>query len=90
MEKYFAYVIKSVSHDYFYKGHCKDLEVRLRQHNSGMTKSIRPFMPFVIVYYEEYGTLSEAVKREKYFKSSRGRAFLKNKLSGPVVQCPPG
>jgi putative endonuclease len=80
MEKYFAYVIKSVNHDYFYKGHYKDLEVRLRQHNSGMTKSIRPFLPFVIVYFEEFGTLFEAVKREKYFKSSRGREFLKKVL----------
>ena len=69
METYFAYVIKSKAHDYYYKGHCKDLAVRLNQHNSGMTKSIRPFVPFKIVYFEEFKTLSEAAKREKFFKA---------------------
>ena len=76
-EVYFAYVLKSKHFDYFYKGHCKDLKKRLVQHNSGMTKSIRPYLPFEIVYFEEFETLIEAIKREKYFKSSRGRQFLK-------------
>jgi putative endonuclease len=80
-EVYFAYVIKSKNRDYFYKGHCRDLQKRLLQHNSGMTASIRPFIPFEIVYFEEFESLQEAIKREKYFKSSRGREFLKKILS---------
>ncbi|WP_438967317.1 GIY-YIG nuclease family protein, partial [Flavobacterium sp.] len=79
-EVYYAYVIKSKEHEYFYKGHCKDLNKRLKQHNSGMTNSIRPFIPFEIVYYEEFITLSAAIDREKYFKTSRGREFLKKIL----------
>ena len=79
-EVYFAYVIKSKNRDYFYKGHCKDLQKRLLEHNAGMTVSIRPYIPFEIVYCEEFQTLSEAIKREKYFKTSRGREFLRNKL----------
>ncbi|MFC3416853.1 GIY-YIG nuclease family protein [Algoriphagus hitonicola] len=77
---YYAYVLKSKLHDYFYKGHCKDLTKRLEQHNSGMTTSIRPYLPFELVYFEEFESLSEAIKREKYFKTSRGRKFLKEKL----------
>jgi len=42
---YYSYVLKSVEHDYFYKGHCKDLTVRLQQHNAGMTTSIRHYIP---------------------------------------------
>ncbi|MCH7402489.1 GIY-YIG nuclease family protein [Belliella kenyensis] len=76
---YYTYVLKSRDYDYFYKGHCKDLQKRLAQHNAGMTKSIKPFIPFDIVYFEEFKTLEEAIKREKYFKSSRGRKFL-NKI----------
>jgi putative endonuclease len=45
-----------------------------------MTVSIRPYVPFEIVYFEEFETLSEAINREKYFKSSRGRQFLKKIL----------
>jgi putative endonuclease len=69
---YFAYVIKSLSHDYYYKGHCHDLQVRLAQHNAGKTLSIKNKIPFEIVYFEEFETLEEAVKQEKYFKSAAG------------------
>ena len=78
---FFAYVLKSIEHEYFYKGHCRDLEIRLAQHNSGMTESIRPFIPFEIVYFENFQTEKEAIAREKYFKSAAGRRFLKNKLA---------
>ena len=78
---FFAYVIKSRDHNYFYKGHCEDLHERLRQHNSGMTKSIKPYLPFELVYKEEFETRDEAIKREKYFKSAAGRRYLQNKLA---------
>ncbi len=80
-EIFYAYILKSLSHDYFYKGHCKNLEQRLKQHNSGQTKSIRPYIPFKIVYFEEFESLSAAIQREKFFKSSAGRRFLKEKLA---------
>lgn len=78
---FYTYVIKSIHNDYYYKGHCEDLEKRLKEHNSGTTKSIKPFIPFRIVYYETFETRSEAVQREKYFKTAAGRKYLKNKLS---------
>jgi putative endonuclease len=78
---FYAYVVKSEDHDFHYKGHCEDLDKRLKQHNSGMTESIRKYIPFKIVYSEEFATRGEAVKREKYFKSAAGRRFLKTKLA---------
>jgi putative endonuclease len=81
MEVYFTYVLKSKTHNYFYRGHCKDLQKRLDQHNAGMTVSLRPYLPFEIIYFEQFETEIEAVKREKYFKTSRGREFLKKTLA---------
>jgi putative endonuclease len=78
---YYAYVLKSVDHDYYYKGHCQDLKKRLAEHNAGMTISNRPYLPFVIAYYESFLTEAEAIAREKYFKSAAGRRFLKKKLT---------
>lgn len=78
---YYAYVIKSLSHEFYYKGHCENLEARLKQHNSGMTESIRPYAPFQIVYFEEFPTREQAIIREKYFKSSAGRRFLKKVIT---------
>jgi putative endonuclease len=77
---YYAYVLRSLTHDFHYKGHCQDIEKRLAQHNSGMTESIRPYIPFEIIYKEEFATEIEAIKREKYFKTSAGRRYLIKKI----------
>ncbi|PLW93547.1 MAG: excinuclease ABC subunit C, partial [Marinilabiliales bacterium] len=61
-------------------GHCSNLVNSLKEHNSGKTKSIRPFIPFKYVYYEEYTNREEAIEREKYFKTAAGRRFLKAKI----------
>jgi putative endonuclease len=78
---FYAYVLKSINHDYFYKGHCSNLEKRLKEHNAGMTASIRPYLPFRIIYFETFLTEKEAISREKFFKTSAGRRFLKSKLA---------
>jgi putative endonuclease len=78
---FFAYVIRSISTGYLYKGHCENLEERLTQHNSGMTESIRKYTPFELVYFEAFETREEAIVREKYFKSATGRRFLKLKVT---------
>lgn len=77
---FYVYVIKSLKADFVYKGHCEDLEKRLQQHNAGMTESIRPYIPFELVYFEKYDTRAEAIKREKYLKTAAGRRFLKLKI----------
>ena len=53
----------------------------MKEHNSGMTTSIKKYIPFEIVYFEEFETRKEAIVREKYFKSAAGRRYLKNKLA---------
>jgi putative endonuclease len=52
----------------------------LARHNAGMTESLRPCIPFDIVCFEEFVTREEVIKREKYFKTSGGRTYLKSKL----------
>jgi putative endonuclease len=77
---YYAYVIKSISGNYHYKGHCEDLEKRLKEHNSGKTRSNKAYLPFELCYFEAFSTRDEAIKREKYFKSAAGRRYLQSKL----------
>jgi putative endonuclease len=78
---FYAYVIKSIHHDFYYKGHCEHPEARLAQHNSGMTASIKPYIPFHLIYKESFETREEAIAREKYFKTSAGRRYLKREMS---------
>ena len=77
---YFAYVLKSLSSGRYYKGHCNNLNARLKQHNSGKTKSIKTYVPWKVIYFEEFDTLEEAIKRERYFKTAAGRRYLDSKI----------
>jgi putative endonuclease len=71
---FYTYVIKSLNHNFFYKGHCENLEARLLQHNSGLTVSTKPYVPFFLVYYEGFLTRDLAIRQEKYFKIAAGRS----------------
>ena len=77
---FYAYVIRSIDFEFDYKGHCEHLDERLKQHNSGMTPSIKKYIPFEVAYFEKFDTRGGAIDREKYFKTSAGRRFLKTKL----------
>jgi putative endonuclease len=46
-----------------------------------MTKSLKPFIPFEIKYYEVCNSLEEAVQKEKYWKTAAGRRYLKKKIN---------
>jgi putative endonuclease len=77
---YYAYVLRSIPFGNLYKGFCSDLNNRLAEHNSGKTKSNKHFAPWKIAYFESFSSIQEAIAREKYFKTSAGRKFLKKAL----------
>jgi putative endonuclease len=76
---YWVYVLKSESTGSSYVGHTSNLEKRVVEHNNGKSLSTRGKRPWLLVYKEEFETRSEAVSREKYFKSVEGRLDLKTK-----------
>jgi len=74
---YFVYAIKSEVDGRIYVGFSQDLEKRLKEHNSGKTKSTKGFRPWKIIFSEICQTRIEARKREKYYKSGIGKERLK-------------
>ncbi len=78
---FYAYVAQSISDPgYLYKGHCEHLDKRLKEHNSGQTKSNKHKAPFKIIYFEATETRIAAIEKEKYWKTAAGRRFLQSKL----------
>lgn len=68
---WFFYILQSLKKlGYFYKGSTGNLEKRLIEHNSGETVSIRPYLPFRIVYYEAYVSKKTTRLREHAVKQS--------------------
>ena len=72
-----AYILKSLKDGTFYKGVTKNLTKRLSDHNSGRVRSTKSHRPWVIHYYEEFNNKTDALKREKFFKSYEGYLWLK-------------
>ena len=82
---YHSYILKSQSTGKFYKGHTNDLSRRIAEHNSS-DKDLKKYThkdpgPWTLVYSEEFNTRSEAMDREKFYKSGKGREYIKEQLS---------
>jgi len=78
---YFTYVLYSEKFNRIYIGYSANPQKRLTIHNSDEnTGWTRRYQPWVILYFEKYETKTEALKREKQLKTSRGRAFIKSLL----------
>jgi putative endonuclease len=77
---YYVYVLLSEKDNKFYIGFTKDLKGRLTEHQKGKVPSTKHRRPLKLIYYEASLNESDAIKREKYFKTGYGRRFLKNRL----------
>lgn len=72
-----VYVLISVFDGATYVGMAIDVENRLQEHNQGKNRYTKGHIPWKIIYTEEFLTWSEARLREKYFKSTAGKNWLK-------------
>jgi len=67
-----------------YIGQTSNITRRLEQHNDPNFEltlhTKRRKGPWELIYSEEYETRAQAMKREKWFKTGRGREFIKNNI----------
>ncbi len=80
MKFYYTYVLRSLKDQKLYVGFTGDLRNRLREHNQGEVLSTKVRRPLELMYFEGCPSSEKALKREKYFKSGYGRAFLKERI----------
>ena len=74
--KYYIYILRSKIIKRFYVGSCSNLELRLERHNTGMSRSTKGYIPWEIVYYEEFDNKTEAIKRERKIKKQKSVKFI--------------
>lgn len=84
MLAYSVYVLFSEKDYYLYVGYSGNLLVRKQQHDGGFVKSTKPRRPLKLIYCEYYLFKSDALRREKYFKTGMGRKALKLMLKGTM------
>ena len=77
---YYVYALRSLKDGKFYVGFAKDISKRLAAHNNRQVQATRNRIPFEIVYYEASRNINDAIKRERYLKTTYGKRYLINRL----------
>lgn len=80
MQFYYVYVLRSLARDFIYVGFTHDLRRRVDDHNSGKEFSTKPYTPFDLIHYEAYRSEKDAIRRERYFKTTKGKTTLRTML----------
>ena len=75
-----VYVLRSMTTGRHYVGHTTDVDQRVGQHNHGITKSTRNRGPWELVHQENFPSKAEAVRRERFLKTGKGREHLRTIL----------
>lgn len=77
---FYIYILESLKNGNLYTGYTGDLKKRFREHNHGLNKSTKPYLPWKVIYYEACLNEKDAKRREGYLKTSQGRRLLKRRL----------
>ena len=77
---FYTYVLLILTDKEFYTGYTNNLQKRLKEHNEGLTQSIKYRRPLKLIYCEACLNEKDAKQRERYLKSGRGKLFLKQRL----------
>ncbi len=73
---FLVYILLSEKDKKRYVGFTDNIEQRLLEHETGKVKSTKNRRPLKLIYSEKFENKSDAMRREKYFKTHPGRNFL--------------
>lgn len=73
---YFVYILL-LSNNKFYTGFSDDLKRRFREHVLGKVKSTKNLRPVKLIFYEMFLHKKDAQRRERYFKTTKGKKVLR-------------
>ncbi|MBU1132095.1 GIY-YIG nuclease family protein [Patescibacteria group bacterium] len=77
---YYVYILLSEKDNGFYVGFTGDLRQRIGSHFRGEVFATKPRLPLKLIFYEAYLNKYDALRREKYLKTSKGRTTLRSML----------
>ena len=63
-----------------YVGYTQDLRKRVARHQKGQVNSTKARLPVKLIFYESYINKYDALRREKYLKTSKGKQTLTSML----------
>ena len=88
MLPYHTYVLYSLRDSKLYIGYSSQIEKRIQQHSNGEVMSTKHRRPLKLIYYESHLSARDAIRREKYFKTTSGKRTLKLMLRDTLDKQP--
>ncbi len=76
---YYVYLLQ-LNDGKIYTGSTGDLRRRIREHQEGRVVSTKHKQPIVLILYEAYLLKSDALRRERYLKTTEGKRFLRQQI----------
>ncbi len=83
---HFTYVLRSERDRRLYIGLTTNIARRIAQHNDGTTTSTKSRRPLTLLYYEAHCSPEDAKRRERYFKTAKGKATLRQILRDSLAK----
>ncbi len=77
---YYVYILRSLKDGLFYIGYSENLKNRVYDHNMGKNTSTKNRRPLELIFYEAFPRKEDALRRESYFKTTKGKTTLKQML----------
>lgn len=84
--RYCVYILLSKRDHRMYIGYTTNLTARVKDHNKGGTTSTSKRRPLILVYAEFHSSKKDALRRERYFKSTAGKKGLKLMLRESLTE----
>jgi putative endonuclease len=82
----YVYVLRSYKEKNFYVGYTDNLERRIQEHNTGKVLSTRFRRPYELIYYEACRKQGDALRREKYLKTTYGKRYIRSRLRDDLTE----
>ena len=73
-------VLRNIAKKFVYVGVTSGLRRRLTEHNESKVFPTKPYVPLKLIYYEACCEGKDALRREKYLKTSQGARLLRRRL----------
>ena len=83
---FYIYILESKKDKNLYIGSTRNLKQRVQEHNKGKNKSTKSRIPYKLIFYESYINKKDALKREKYLKTTKGHTTIKSKLREYLIK----
>ena len=78
---HYTYLLLSKRDKRYYTGCANNLRKRVLAHNAGRVRSTAARASLELIYYEACLHRDDALRRERFLKTGKGKRFLRNRLA---------